>query len=94
MQLAFDGASAIVELSRRPQVDMLITDLRMPHADGLAIARHARSLAPNIPVCFVTGYPQFIDRPSTRLEPKPEIFTKPLDYVLFSRAIRRHLGEP
>ncbi len=73
---------------------MLITDQRMPHADGVAIARFARSLKPTMPVCFVTGYPQLIDKPARQLVPKPEIFTKPLDYVLLSRAIRRYFGEP
>jgi DNA-binding response OmpR family regulator len=33
----------------------LITDVRLPKGDGWAIARHARTLNPALPVVYVTG---------------------------------------
>src|SRR5262245_11232922 len=43
VELANDGAAAIGRLAREPVPDVLVTDLRMPHADGNAVARYARS---------------------------------------------------
>ena len=35
--------------------DILITDINMPGADGLAVARGARARNPDVPVLFVSG---------------------------------------
>jgi len=50
-----DGQSAIA-LLRAERFHLLITDLRMPGADGLAVIREARRLSPNLPVVIITGY--------------------------------------
>ena len=68
VELAFDGAAAIGRLARRPLPDVLITDLRMPHVDGVAVAHYARSMAPRIPVVFITGYPQLVSSAKAKLE--------------------------
>ncbi len=36
--------------------DVVVTDLRMPGLDGLAVARHARQHRPPIPVILMTAY--------------------------------------
>lgn len=36
--------------------DVVVTDLRMPGMDGLAVARRARQHCPPIPVIVMTGY--------------------------------------
>ena len=36
--------------------DVVVTDLRMPGMDGLAVARHARQHRPPIPVILMTAY--------------------------------------
>ena len=53
--LAEDGQKAMQLLESQP-VDVLVTDLRMPGIDGLALLRRARSL-PTPPVCIMmTAY--------------------------------------
>ena len=90
VELATDGAAAISRLSRSPLPDVLVTDLRMPHADGQSVARYARSLGPDLPIWVVTGYPDL----AGKLENDATILTKPLDYEQLRNDIRDRLTDP
>jgi excisionase family DNA binding protein len=50
-----DGQSAI-DLLRAERFQLLITDLRMPGIDGLAVIREARRLSADLPVIIITGF--------------------------------------
>ena len=50
-----DGQSALARLRARPY-DLLITDLKMPGMDGLALIREVRRMAPALPVIIITAY--------------------------------------
>jgi len=50
-----DGRTAIDRL-RAQSYDLLVTDLRMPGVDGLAVIREARRMRENLPVVIITGY--------------------------------------
>lgn len=50
-----DGRTAILRL-RVVMYDLLITDLRMPGVDGLAVIREARRIRADLPVIIITGY--------------------------------------
>ena len=75
VELTFDGATAIARLSRDPLPQMLLTDFRMPHVDGNAVAQYARSRSPSMPIVFVTSYPDLVrvarDDDTTIVHPKP-----------------------
>jgi DNA-binding NtrC family response regulator len=51
---AEDGGSAIEKLGARP-VDVIITDLVMPRADGFEVLRRARERQPRTPVVMLTA---------------------------------------
>ena len=53
--VASDGAEALQLLGCGLVVDALITDIRMPGADGWAVARAYREQLPELPVLYVTG---------------------------------------
>ena len=55
VDLAPDGRTAIERLRIIPY-DLLITDLKMPGVDGLAVIREARRLKADIPVIIITGF--------------------------------------
>ncbi|CAN5447757.1 hypothetical protein BH23ACI1_BH23ACI1_08510 [soil metagenome] len=55
VDLAPDGRTALERLRMVPY-DLLITDLKMPGVDGLAVIREARRMKPDIPVIIVTGF--------------------------------------
>lgn len=55
VDLAPDGRTALERL-RMISYDLLITDLKMPGVDGLAVIREARRLKADIPVIIITGF--------------------------------------
>jgi excisionase family DNA binding protein len=55
VDLAPDGRTALERLRIIPY-DLLITDLKMPGIDGLAVIREARRLKADIPVIIITGF--------------------------------------
>jgi two-component system response regulator MprA len=88
VDVASDGATAIARLTRSPIPAVLITDLRMPNADGGAVSKYARSRRSDMPIIVVTGYPQ-LAAPLDALEPRPVVFTKPLIYADLQAALAR-----
>jgi two-component system, NtrC family, response regulator AtoC len=53
---ATDGAEAIERLGGGTEIDVVITDLRMPAVDGMDVLRHATRTAPHVPVIMITAY--------------------------------------
>jgi PAS domain S-box-containing protein len=56
--------------------DVLITDLVMPRINGIELARAVRELRPDLPILFVSGYPQdkfdeVVAMPNSAYVPKP-----------------------
>ncbi len=54
---AGDGVQAL-EILRRENVDLLITDLQMPKMDGLALLAHTASEFRNLSCIVITGFAQ------------------------------------
>ena len=54
---ASDGAEAL-ELVRHVggAIDLLVTDVRMPRMDGVALAQAVTDIYPDIPILFISGY--------------------------------------
>lgn len=50
-----DGVPAIAYLKQNP-VDIILTDVRMTHMDGITLAKQALRLHPNIKIIFISGY--------------------------------------
>ncbi|MFT3773412.1 MAG: response regulator [Minicystis sp.] len=88
VEVAGDGAVAIGRLSRPPLPDVLISDVRLPHADGLAVARYARSLDPAMPIILTTSYQQQALAERT-MSPPPAVLAKPYDYQRLAAEIER-----
>jgi CheY-like chemotaxis protein len=51
-----DGREALAVLEREAPPDLILTDIRMPGMDGLALLRAVRQLALPIPVVVFTAY--------------------------------------
>ena len=59
---ARDGAEAI-ELMENARFDLVLTDIRMPRLDGVALALHVLSRIPTIPIITMTAFPSEDLRP-------------------------------
>ena len=53
---ATDGGEACELIGPGAELDVVITDLRMPTADGMEVLRHAARTAPQVPVIMITAY--------------------------------------
>jgi two-component system cell cycle sensor histidine kinase/response regulator CckA len=54
---ASDGVEAI-EIVRQVSgaIDLLVTDVRMPRMDGIALTQALTDIYPDIPILFISGY--------------------------------------
>ena len=89
-EVTLDGAAALARLTRDPVPDVLVTDYHLPHADGLAVARYARSRGADMPIVLLTGDPRTLAKASAGapLQGATLVITKPIDYA----ELVRHLG--
>ncbi|ADY12176.1 response regulator [Sphaerochaeta globosa] len=58
MHIAFtatDGIDALHKFAEHP-IDILITDIRMPHMNGIELAMHVRAKHPACKILFLSGY--------------------------------------
>jgi len=55
VDMASDGLQALAAIDKA-EYDVVITDLRMPGADGLAVLRRAREISPQTLVLLITAY--------------------------------------
>ncbi len=79
-EVTIDGAAALARLTRDPMPHAVVTDFQLPHADGLAIARYARSRRASVAIVVVTGYPAALASAVHPVDEPVHVLTKPLDY--------------
>lgn len=62
--VAHDGAEAVTTAALVGDIDLLVTDLMMPHMNGDELARRLRLVQPDLPVLYLTGFSDrlFADR--------------------------------
>ena len=78
-----EGALGVVEL--HPEIEVLVTDVRMPGLDGPGLVERALLLRPEVKVIFVTGY-------STYRNSAWPILRKPFDLDELEAALRQTLA--
>ncbi len=53
---ARNGVEALDKF-RSQQIDLIVSDLKMPEMDGLELLQHIRSIDSRVPILVLTGYP-------------------------------------
>lgn len=82
------GREAIRLLDTLRRVDLLVTDIRLGDIDGWAVAAHARSVRPNVPVIYMSGYPTEGTSVANAV-----YLAKPFNYDALRASIRALLGQ-
>lgn len=54
-----DGFQALKYLQRHPEIDLIVTDIRMPKFDGLELISKIRKTNGTIPIIIISGYSEF-----------------------------------
>ncbi len=85
---AGDGQAAL-EKFKPDQVDLVLTDFRMPRMNGGELTARVKELAPSVPVIVVTAWPQ--DLQACRTQPD-HVLVKPYTFSDLRQAIARLLG--
>jgi len=87
------GVSGAIEILAQTQLDLVITDLKMPKVSGLDLVRHIRENFKDTEVMMITGYPSIEGAVAAVKTGAEEFLAKPFtDTELFS-AVRRVLDK-
>jgi CheY-like chemotaxis protein len=92
---ASDGTDALIRVvENRAVLRGVVTDLNMPHMDGLKLVRTLKHMLPAMPVMVCTG--RVDDKQAQELASLGvvSVLHKPFDEVTFTAAIRQLMGPP
>ncbi len=59
VDLAYDGAEAIQKIKEHGDIDLVVTDVRMPKVDGLRLSAFLAENYPDIRTIIISGYDDF-----------------------------------
>ena len=82
---AKDGAEAL-DLLDSSQFDLVLSDIRMPRVDGIAVVSHLRAISPDTPFIVLTAYPD--DAISLSRMPRALFMSKPVLFEDLKSKIR------
>jgi len=75
---AADGAEALdILIAEEGRFDLLLTDIRMPLMDGIALALAAKQQFPELTIMLMTGYAEQRERAKSLEAIVAEVMTKP-----------------
>ena len=83
------GAEALVTLTVQPDVELVVTDYKMPRMDGAELARRVRATHPGMPILLISGYTGAADP----IEGLPRL-NKPFGLAELADALRRATEQP
>ena len=86
--LASDARPAIPILQSDDRIDLMVSDVRLPHIDGRKLAEIARGSRPDLKVLFVTGYTEDATDRGEFLGAGMAMLTKPFALDVLGARIR------
>jgi DNA-binding NtrC family response regulator len=90
------GSAAVERMRAGGKVDLVLTDWRLPGADGLAVLDAARAMDPTLPVIVMTAFGSIETAVDAMKRGAEDFITKPVEpdllRLLVARAIERRAG--
>jgi len=91
--VSFDEPKKLLQRFNRERPDVIISDIRMPDMDGIALINEIKKLAPNLPVIIMTAYSD-LDRAVSAFQSGAfEFFSKPFDVDEVVNLVKRAIRE-
>lgn len=88
-----DGAAAVEALTReKGQFDLLLSDIKMPIMDGIALALHSARDWPELPILLMTGFADQRERANGLDALVHDVITKPFSLADIRRAVREAIN--
>ncbi|WP_346892775.1 response regulator [uncultured Roseibium sp.] len=88
-----DGGEAVEVLTReKGEFDLLLSDIKMPVMDGIALALHTARDWPDMPILLMTGFADQRERANGLDELVHDVVTKPFSLADIRRAVREALS--
>jgi len=91
---ASGGVAALQELSRRPEIALLLTDIVMPNMTGPELVANVRLTRPTLPAIFMSGYPSSEAMPVQLLDDGVPLLSKPIARLQLLDEVVRTLRGP
>lgn len=88
---AADGAEALDHIVSE-EFDLLLSDIRMPVMDGIALATEAAKLRPDMPILLMTGYAEQRERADTLMQIIVDVIEKPFNLPQIRQAVAEALA--
>lgn len=86
---AADGETALAMIGNTPDIDLMVTDVRIPKLDGFSLAVAARRLRPELRMLFISGYAGIAAPAEFAIA---RVMQKPFDPDDLVAAVRKTLG--
>ena len=84
-----EGQAALAELSRRPDIDLVLSDINMPGMDGLTLLRARQQTNPNIKVVMVSAYGDMRNIRDAMNRGAFDFINKPIDFKDLAATIEK-----
>ena len=90
-----DSRQALDWFSRHAdRVDLIVTDMTMPHLTGAALAREILAARPQMPIILCTGYSEVMDADRARAIGIRKFLAKPVENRILAQSVRDVLDNP
>lgn len=89
---AENGVEAL-EILKKQEVDIVLTDIRMPGMDGLELARHVVENYPEIEIVFLTGFDEFSYAQTALKLGSADYILKPTNPHELTQTFKRVIGK-
>lgn len=86
------GGEDAVDLVRAEEVDLIITDFKMPGMSGVETVTRIREMAPDLPVIVVTGYLTPSSMEQCLALGKVTFIRKPFEFETLTAAVQAAIG--
>lgn len=89
---AYDGVDALDRIAETGAPDLMLSDIRMPMLDGIALARTAKERHPAMLILLMTGYADQRERADDLAGIVVDVLSKPFTVAELRALVGRTLG--